>query len=411
MEGRPLPFSDSAVQPTGRRFHPGFVRCPRRQLCPPLLVGLALSLAGAAAANGQTNRVLSGPATCQQCRIELEEVVAFGDSIGPGMLREQSSVATDSRGRFYATSNHDPTIAVFDGRGRFLRTIGRQGQGPGEFVRRPLMLFGPGDSLYAIVGDTRRMTVFSPEYEVARTVTLSTTLSSAVRLPDGRFLLSGLSRSAESIGHPLHLVDQQGAHVRSFGSTTVPDRYGGTVRMGRDALIDAARRLAAPVGPNLWTAKFNDYVLEQWSLDGRKLAQMIRQVPWFPPNANVRPPANATAGTHREPPQMRSLSEDTAGRLWTLTTVPDRDWQPRTLPAAPGGGTYTPDSLRHKLHDSVLEVIDPARGEVLATRTFDTLFMSFIAPDLLVSFTEDAGGNPRYVVWRVRLVSPASGDG
>jgi hypothetical protein len=118
-------------------------------------------------------------------------------------------------------------------------------------------------------------------------------------------------------------------------------------------------------------------------------------------------PPNATNGTHREPPQIRSLSEDKTGLLWTLTTVPDREWRPRTLPDAPGGGTYTPDSLRHKLNDSVLEVIDPHRGVVLATRTFDTVFMAFITSDLLVSFTEDAGGNPQYVVWRARLVSPS----
>ena len=66
---------------------------------------------------------------------------------------------------------------------------------------------------------------------------------------------------------------------------------------------------------------------------------------------------------------------------------------------------YIPDSLRHKLRDSMLEVIDPARGIVLAARRFDTLFMDFIAPDLLVSYEEDADGNPRYVVWRTRIVS------
>ena len=107
---------------------------------------------------------------------------------------------------------------------------------------------------------------------------------------------------------------------------------------------------------------------------------------------------------------MRSAVEDRAGLLWTLTSVPDREWQPHTLPPAPGGrgGTYTPDSLRHRIQDSILEIIDPRRGVVIATRAFDTLFMAIIAPDLLVSYTEDAAGNPRYVIWRARLVSPSS---
>jgi hypothetical protein len=64
-----------------------------------------------------------------------------------------------------------------------------------------------------------------------------------------------------------------------------------------------------------------------------------------------------------------------------------------------------PNSLRHKIIDSVLEIIDPARGVVVATQTFDTHFLGFIARDLLTSYSEDAAGNPRYIVCRARLIS------
>jgi hypothetical protein len=368
-----------------------------------------LLLVHALTAHAQPETVLAGPASCRECRVELEQIVVLGDSIGPGMLQEQSVLATDGRGRFYVTSPDDPTIAVFDGGGRFLRRVGRRGQGPGEFTMRPTMLFGLRDTLYAITGGTRRMTVFSPEYEVVRTGTLSHSFSTAVRLQDGRFLLAGVSPQAETMGNPLHLVDHEGASVLSFGATpgardlAGADRPVRPGRVSRAVVRDAARRIAPPVGPTVWMAKLDEYVLEQWNLEGRKLAQITRQVSWFPPNVQL--PPNATGATHRLPPELQSLSEDKAGFLWTLSTVPDGAWRPRTFPDHPTGGTYTPDSLRHKLSDSVIEVLDPARGVVLATRTFDTLFTAFIAPDLLVSFTEDAAGNPRYVVWRARLVS------
>ena len=360
---------------------------------------LSLILLAALTAHAQPQTVLAGPASCTACRIELEQVVVFGDSTGPGMLREQSTITTDQRGRFYVTSNFDPTITVFDGSGRFLRRIGRRGQGPGEFPSVPKILFGLGDTLYTLTYSTRRMTVFSPEYEVVRTETLSSSFTTGVRLPDGRFLLSGDPRSAATIGYPLHLIDNSGAHVRSFGSTT-----GAQDLFGSRGMI---RRFATPLGPHIWTARLDEYVLEQWDMDGRKLAHLTRQAPWFPPKE--RRPPNATNGTHRAPLEMRAIAEDKAGLLWTLSLVPDREWRPRTLPPMPGApnATYTPDSLRHKLHDSVLEVVDPARGVVLATRTLDTSFMAFIAPDLLVSYTEDAGGNPRYVVWRARMVTPS----
>jgi hypothetical protein len=55
-----------------------------------------------------------------------------------------------------------------------------------------------------------------------------------------------------------------------------------------------------------------------------------------------------------------------------------------------------------------LEVIDPVRGTVLAARRVDTVFMAFITANLLVAYEEDAEGNPRYVVWRTRIVTPAT---
>ena len=55
----------------------------------------------------------------------------------------------------------------------------------------------------------------------------------------------------------------------------------------------------------------------------------------------------------------------------------------------------------------MLEVIDPGRRAVVVSQRFDTAFLNFIAPHLLVSFEEDVDGNPRYVVWRARLVTPS----
>jgi hypothetical protein len=357
----------------------------------------------ALAAHAQPHIVLSGPATCTECRIELERVVAFGDAQGPGMLQEQATVATDRRGRFYVSSNYDPTIVVFDRRGRFLANVGRKGIGPGEINYRPTILFGARDTLYAMDLDSRRLTVFSPEYKFVRTATVAHGATYVVSTPDGGFLLAGRARSREGIDYPLHVVDSKGAGIRSFGSTTGElDLYSPT---------ESERRLAVPRGGIVWTSRLDAYVLEQRSLDGKRLAHLTRQVPWFPPGlriSQVQNRNNPGQFKERPVPRIRAISEDSAGLVWTVSVVADRDFKPRTLPTAPSGhGWYIPDSLWHKLHDSVLEVIDPSRGQVLASRTFDTAFLEFIAPNLLVSFEEDGDGNPRYVVWRTRLVAPS----
>ena len=131
------------------------------------------------AAHAQPKPVLSGPAVCTECRVELDRVVTFGDAQGPGMLQEQSAIKMDGRGRFYVSSNYDPTIAVFDSVGRFIRRIGRRGPGPGEFSSPPQVRFGAGDTLYAVEMYRRRMAVFSPDYALVRTATLPVACSSA----------------------------------------------------------------------------------------------------------------------------------------------------------------------------------------------------------------------------------------
>lgn len=61
-------------------------------------------------------------------------------------------------------------ISLFSPEGIFEREIGRTGQGPGEFAFISHMSLGPGDSLYVFDRFQQRLTVFSPDREMARVV-------------------------------------------------------------------------------------------------------------------------------------------------------------------------------------------------------------------------------------------------
>ena len=64
----------------------------------------------------------------------------------------------------------EPQLEEFDAAGRYLRTIGRPGQGPGEFGNGPLFLvMTPGDSAVVIDFGNQRGTVFTPDGHPART--------------------------------------------------------------------------------------------------------------------------------------------------------------------------------------------------------------------------------------------------
>ena len=87
-------------------------------------------------------------------------------------------------GRVAIADQSTRSIKLFDAKGRFVRAIGRQGAGPGEFTSLVRLDLLPGDSLAAYDGLRATLTVFDTTGRVARTE----------RLPagPGGFSLNGL---------------------------------------------------------------------------------------------------------------------------------------------------------------------------------------------------------------------------
>jgi hypothetical protein len=84
---------------------------------------------------------------------DLRIGVADGDPV-----RQFSSIddiGVDGSGRIYILDGSE--IRVFSGKGEFVRTIGRQGSGPGELARPSAALVGAGDTIF--LPDTRNQRV------------------------------------------------------------------------------------------------------------------------------------------------------------------------------------------------------------------------------------------------------------
>jgi hypothetical protein len=63
----------------------------------------------------------------------LEEVRYGGEEGSPGELVDPQSFAADDAGRLYVVDSKPSVVKVFAPDGSFLRTMGREGSGPGEF--------------------------------------------------------------------------------------------------------------------------------------------------------------------------------------------------------------------------------------------------------------------------------------
>jgi hypothetical protein len=116
----------------------------------------------------------SGLTLREEFRIDLEE-----DKIAALGLGDISRVDLDSKGRIFVAQAGWPgktvdLIYVFDAGGRFLRSFGRIGQGPGELTNTHYLAVNARDELPVFDKGSARITYFDLNGRVARTVNTAT---------------------------------------------------------------------------------------------------------------------------------------------------------------------------------------------------------------------------------------------
>ncbi len=98
--------------------------------------------------------------------VELPPARAFGGSgAGSGQLSEPRGVASDPRGNLYVADTKNSRIAVFDGSGGFLRTIGVRGQGDGQLNEPCGVAVAPDGEIFVADTWNHRVARFGPNGE------------------------------------------------------------------------------------------------------------------------------------------------------------------------------------------------------------------------------------------------------
>jgi hypothetical protein len=102
-----------------------------------------------------TSQVFSG-----QIKLSLDLEIKESENIIFHNLRD---IATDSKNNIYILDNKEKTIYLFSEDGRFIKKIGRTGQGPGEFIRPCSIYIDPKDIIYVLDASQRRVEIFDSE--------------------------------------------------------------------------------------------------------------------------------------------------------------------------------------------------------------------------------------------------------
>lgn len=79
------------------------------------------------------------------------------------LLGWTGQMAVSTTGHVYVVDSSVPTVYVFSASGDFVTSIGRKGEGPGEFITPSGIFVGENDSLFVFDVNLRRLSVFAPE--------------------------------------------------------------------------------------------------------------------------------------------------------------------------------------------------------------------------------------------------------
>lgn len=348
----------------------------------------------ASPATAQTTPSIVVPdSPCNECRISLAWVATLGadaDPLSPSAF--QVGVTQDSRGLYYLAPTADLAVmAVYDQNGSFLKALGRAGEGPEEygFIMRTEVM--PGDSLLVLDVGNYRLTVLSPLHAPVRSMRMNGRFTSAAVLPDGRLLVHGRVRSPERAGFPLHILAPDGRITDSFGSVVPESR--------RDRPQADLRQLSAVRDGKVWTAHLDRYEMELWSLEGELLRSVTRRTEWFQPWDYI----DGQELDVSLQPMTVAVWQDRQERLWTMVRVPAPDARPPTRARAEREQPMPPFDVVDAGHDSIIEVIDPLTGRLLASQRFPQYLMGAIGEDIVYSMRATPEGDLRIDIWRVEL--------
>ncbi|MGH7459589.1 MAG: hypothetical protein ACREMA_01000 [Longimicrobiales bacterium] len=277
-----------------------------------------------------------------------------------------------------------PHIGTYNRGGAFLQLYDRRGNGPGE-LPGPLRLLaiGPGDTIGVVAG--RRIVQFAPNLANAKSRTLDFAINEFLPLGGGMLVISSPIQGEKGLTHAIHIVDAGGEIAQSADTIAAGMKVG---------LLEGNRVLGAARDGGFWTIRVNSSRVERYTFEGKLVRSFTITRRWFTPWDQ-----NPGLSFQVKPvPKNSGIQELPGGRLVVTTLVADANWKPQAVSVVRPG--FIPDGIV----DTIIDIVDPIRGIVLATSRFDqSIRLASGVPGYAYSAKEVPSGDIVIPVWRIDL--------
>ncbi len=152
-------------------------------------------------------------------KIRLEEDLIIGEEYGSDkeMFGYIRILSFDDKDNIYVIDSYELTVKVFDERGNFINSFGREGSGPGEFMTTDDIHWCRFDNiLYIPDRRNNRINTFSPDGKFLggiKTTKFKIRVMGISSFTDGRFMLTGMRFGGDFADYKIIVVDHSFENV------------------------------------------------------------------------------------------------------------------------------------------------------------------------------------------------------
>ena len=266
--------------------------------------------------NGKVGRWGAAP----QVSIELVRKIGDVDTTDENLaFNEPGDIVEDGQGNIYVADAGNYRIQKFNKDGKFVVSLGRKGQGPGEFSSLRSLNIDAEDRLYVFDSNSRVLKVLSADGKEIKSVRFLTTFFYGLRLmKNGYFLVCEPNGGPRPLSPKilLKMIDDKAVDRGEFG---LP------VDFGEAITNQVGNSISTAAGPDGWVAVSFKYQnrIEKYTAGGKLVWKADRPLN-FDTKVIEKGKFEMTATTTSyKTPKMNLCSNgvavDDSGRVWTLT--------------------------------------------------------------------------------------------
>lgn len=329
---------------------------------------------------------------CTDCELELTELVRFGEPEGAGSIESAAPTVSWNEQPGYVVVG-STSLQVFDDDGRFVRRIGREGDGPGAFSR-VIDAHVVDGRLVALDQARRAWLIFNLAGEFIEARPYGYRTGPFVPVGGSRVVVVSMDPSPEATGLSFHLADiDTGVPSLHFGPGQERDRN----RENGPYSDNVTGSVASRPG-TVWWGSAGSPRVEEWSTEDELLRVVDGELPWFPEVTESIDPTT-------DPPStlLRSIALDGREYLWMTVRTADPRWREVELERTPEGYLVPPERRGDYL-DTRLDIFDLEERRHIGRYVWDSPYARLIdlGGEPAVSIVEyDEEMVPQVVVYRV----------